>query len=95
MSKINNFKCKCGHVFFLATFKTTYSTLGKIYKNEKNNERVHCEECGSYEIEYTNIKAGFPSFGAYSSASKEKKREMIKERATNHAKKYHNHLDVK
>ena len=81
----NNFTCnQCNKTFFVSKreygfINGTYALIGKY----------QCQHCSSYDTkelpkQKPNYSAGAPAYGKFSSASDEKKKEILTKRANAH-----------
>ena len=100
MSK-NNFHCKkCEHDFFVTEYRTKYKEEGAVYSDKWG--RLKCPECESEDVEWLRTKEGYGvpfgiNIGKFSSASAERKQEILDKRQDEHFKKkgkdLHEHIE--
>ncbi len=90
MSK-NNFKCKsCEHEFFVYEYRTKYKDEGTVYSDKGG--QLKCPECESLDLENIPRQGGYGipfgiNIGKFSSASSDKKKEILEKRRDEHFKK--------
>ena len=82
---MDNFICDCGKTRFISKYTTSIKTGGGFIYKEGNKE-ITCN-CGSVMKSIEREFKGVPNIGKFSSASREQKTEMLKQRSREHFKK--------
>lgn len=85
----NNFKCKnCTREFYIPQYSLKYVNGVEVFSTKQG--QIFCTHCNSSNITFIrrgNIDLSSILYSSYSSASPEKKKEILQKRANDHKKK--------